>query len=90
MSKWIIFGAGEFGKEIYEIFFKEKKNLFYFVDDLKSEKKIFGIPVISTEKILKEKKIFNFVIAILNNDIRNKIINKLKKKKKLKTPKFNS
>ena len=46
-----------------------------------SLKKIFGIPVISTEKILKEKKIFNFVIAILNNDIRNKIINKLKKKK---------
>jgi len=29
MSKWIIFGAGEFGKEIYEIFFKEKK--IYFI-----------------------------------------------------------
>ena len=56
MSKWIIFGAGEFGKEIYKKFSLKKKNLFYFVDDLKSEKKIFGIPVISTEKILKEKK----------------------------------
>ena len=84
MKKWIIFGAGEFGKEIYEIFFNKKKILSYFIDDKQHGRKLYGIPVISTQKILKEKKNFNFVIAILNPTTRSNIINKLKKYNNLK------
>ena len=54
MKKWIIFGAGEFGKEIYEIFFNKKKILSYFIDDKQWKKTMNS--VISTQKILKEKK----------------------------------
>ena len=68
---WIIIGAGELGKEIYHIFFKNsKRRLIYFVDDDDTNKLIYGTKVIKFNKLIKIKKKINYTIAILNNKTR--------------------
>jgi hypothetical protein len=54
---WIIIGAGELGREFYNIFFKNtNKELSYFVDDDKSKKFLYGKKVINFDDLFKSKK----------------------------------
>ena len=77
---WIIIGAGELGKEIYKIFFKDtNKDLSYFVDDDKSKKSLYGKKIINFDDLFKSKKKMNYTIAILNQKTRKKIIQKIQK-----------
>jgi len=81
---WVILGAGEFGREIYNIFFKNsKKKLKYFVDDDKTKKNLFRKKVIRFENLFKLNNKFNFVLAIFNQHTRKKKIIELSKYKNL-------
>ena len=81
---WVILGAGEFGREIYNIFFKNsKRKLKFFVDDDKTKKILLRKKVIRFENLLKLNNKFNFVLAILNQNTRRKKIIEISKYKNL-------
>lgn len=81
-NDWIILGAGELGREIYNIFFKNtKKKLIYFVDDYVNKKKILNKKIIKFKNLPKLKKSYNYVLAILDTKVRKKKILQLSKHK---------
>ena len=50
---WVILGAGEFGKEIYNIFFKNsKKKLVFFVDDYVKKKELLKKKIIRFDRLV--------------------------------------
>ncbi len=90
MKKIIIIGAGGHAKVIADIIIKRKKilkeniKIEAFLDDKYTKEEVIyqGIPLIGTIKNINtlKKEDYYFIIAIGNNDIREKIANKYKLK----------
>ena len=87
INDYIIYGAGEAGKQMYESLKLNNKKIFCFIDDNeeKQSKILFGKKIISSskfEQILKFQNFSNLIIAIPTLDNKNflKIKNKYKKK----------
>ncbi|MGL5963025.1 MAG: acetyltransferase [Fusobacteriaceae bacterium] len=88
MKKVVIIGAGGHAKVVIDIILQRKKALYEeieivgILDDSFSEgedKKLFGISIIGKlDKISELEKSINYVIAIGNNEIREKISKKFK------------
>lgn len=73
-KKLVIIGASGHGKVIADIALKNGYEIIGFLDDNDSLKKICGFPVLgSTKNVCEYKENCEFVIAIGNNEIREKI-----------------
>ena len=73
-KKLVIIGASGHGKVIADIALKNGYKIVGFLDDNDSVKEICGFPVLGSTKIVCEyKENCEFVIAIGNNEIREKI-----------------
>ena len=83
-SKWIIIGAGELGKEIYNIFFRQNsEELAFFIDNNKMLKSLYKKKVYNFKKLYTLKEKFNYVLSIGNIQTRKKIIKDLSSNKNL-------
>lgn len=77
MMKSAIYGAGDFGKRLLEIFGEIEFKIDAFVQSEKSDMiELKNIPVISYDELLNEKEPWLVFIAINNEDIVNSIMNK--------------
>lgn len=73
-KKLVIIGASGHGKVIADIALKNGYEIIGFLDDNDSLKEICGFPVLgSTKNVCEYKENYEFVIAIGNNEIREKI-----------------
>lgn len=65
--KKVIYGAGEYGKDLFDIMEKAGEKIEFFVQtDVKGERQVNGIPVISYEELKRKNEEYIVYIAIDN------------------------
>jgi N,N'-diacetyllegionaminate synthase len=87
MKQLVIFGSGDFAKEVYFIAKKNGFNVFCFVSKDVEELKIEGIEVIKENDFFQENYNLDYFIAYSKDtEARNKILNNIKKNNYLGKP----
>lgn len=77
-KKCVIYGAGEFGKRLYEFFTKQDIKIDYFCQTNKDERtELYNIPLISLDELINVKELKSIFIAIKDIEISSRIKFKL-------------